>query len=154
MDGPAAGRSARVLRYQYGSTGQALFYLMFIDSDRHYSSAELNVQPTHTAVLNGQPFNGTGVGYDPGVSTGARLVANENVYEVNSSSYLPRPLALMPNAAFFFPDLVQPQSNDPNDFLPLGRLNTISLDQTEKQRLVALRGIGGLGGGRRIVRSG
>lgn len=145
MDGPATGRSARVLRYHYDELGQGLFYLTFIDSDRHFTSFELDILQTHVAVLNGQPFNGTGVGYNPGVTTGARLSANEDVFDIEAGVFQSRPIALMPNAAMFFPDLVKPFSGDPNDFF-LSQGEQILLTPEEKGKRVALRGMAGLGG--------
>ena len=149
MDGPAAGRSARVVRYDYrvGTLGvdYGVFYLTFIDSDRHFSSTVLDIQQTHAAVINGQPFNGMGVGYNPGVTVGAKLSAEEDVFDIAADMFLRRPIALMPNSALFFPELVLPFSGDPNDFF-LSQKEQLQLTQREKERRVAMRGFAGLGG--------
>ena len=111
LDGPAAGRSARVMRYFVdANTGsQALFYLMFTDGGPNLSATELNIQESQYAVLNGQPFNGTGVGYNintnPNNPTDPWLDAEESVRNSSGGSDN-RTVALMPDARFFDPNRI------------------------------------------------
>lgn len=126
IEGELQGTSARIVRYnvlqnpndvrlRYG-----LFTLMALDANEPIRSAALTAAiplpeadpwPSTKAVINGMPFNGTGVGYDA-LARGARLSALERVDLVDGSNgrrELTAEIALMPNATFF-------------DFLPVGTL--------------------------------
>ena len=102
LDGPAAGRSARVMRYFVDlANNRALFYLKLIDSDRNFSAVELDIQPTDHAVINGQAFNGTGAGYNPFAGPNeAKLIASEQIL-LQDGSDPNLPITLMPNGTYF-----------------------------------------------------
>ncbi len=144
VNGPAAGRSARVVRYFVNnSIRQALFYLMFADSDRNFSTNELAIQPNTSAVLNGQPFNGTGVGYNfsPGVNA-PQLNALEEVPDT-AGGLTNREVALMPNSVYFDPNSIAFPRNPINYILQAGERN---LPLATRNFLTSNRGLTGLGG--------
>ncbi|MCA9236544.1 MAG: hypothetical protein KDA44_13805 [Planctomycetales bacterium] len=113
LSGRARGVSTRIVSYVPPTTDgagnpiPAIFRAMAFTLPDGSSLATLPAPPWTTGfdgakiLINGRPFNGTGVGYDPTITTTtmptARLSATESV------AGTPYQLALMPNAAFFNP---------------------------------------------------
>jgi len=119
LSGRGRGITARVVKYEYQETlavsgidpgaGIAVFTLMPLNANEPVVASALNVGPLGTALINGRPFNGTGVGLDPAVTAtnAPKLTAIDNLLEATS------PLALSPNHVFNSRDLSLEQlSND------------------------------------------
>lgn len=119
--GPAAGQSTRVLDYEYvGDTQQPSGTVVTrLFRFRVMAFARADGQPLQivsrppeiadlagaTFIVNGRAFSGTGVGYNPFAVLGQpRLNAQERVQMGSDASKALYPeVALMPNAAYFFP---------------------------------------------------
>ena len=113
-DGELQGTTARIVRYEvYEDTSItdkrfAIFTLLMLSGDKIIRSQELTFDAATdytrwertSAVINGMPFNGTGVGHKLAATTGARLNAMESVLD-NTGSAIDRPIGLMPNSTFF-----------------------------------------------------
>ncbi|MCA9241236.1 MAG: hypothetical protein KDA37_13595, partial [Planctomycetales bacterium] len=123
LSGPAKGQSVRVLSYDYEPTTKiARLRTMVLgraDGGSLTLPGDLVEQSStgayfgHQFMVNGRPFNGTGVGLnllaDP---TGARLTAYEAIrnasgaaYDASTGEFYGGPVALLPNARFFFDQL-------------------------------------------------
>lgn len=114
LSGPVAGHTTRIVGYHMvpsNSNPSVQIPLVrianFPAEDGHNISSktinQLNDPQNPTRILiNGRPFNGTGVGYNPNVTNPnvAKLSAQERVNGTD------REIALMPNAVFFNPDMV------------------------------------------------
>jgi len=125
VDGDLAGTTARIVRYEYelitapvvGTPGRAIavFTLLPLKAKGLIKSITLTannvVGPSNRAIINGRPFNGTGVGYNRNTTAAnaAKLNAMERV--VLSGSTPNYPLGLMPNASFFDADNVDHYNN-------------------------------------------
>lgn len=114
--GELQGVTARVMRYtvlqdQAGSAFRyAIFTLMPLNADEPIRSQTLTTQANAAtvdpwlrteAVLNGLPFNGTGMGFNRLAAVGPKLNASETVL-LNSGGATPLEIALMPNAASLY----------------------------------------------------
>jgi hypothetical protein len=119
--GPLAGRSTRILKYRFDpALGYGILTVLAeptvndallepvqgpINSSRTPELTQLaNIQeglnPGAKFIVNGRPFNGTGVGYNPIATPGlAKLDAYESV-DTNSGR-LSVPIALAPNGQYF-----------------------------------------------------
>ncbi|MDZ4657706.1 MAG: hypothetical protein SH868_09040 [Bythopirellula sp.] len=107
LEGPAKGYSTRIVGYN--TTNRRVRILNFpAENNQPINSlpflASLNA--TSRILINGRPFNGTGVGYNSLAAPGtAKLNAAEQVPGMPDQTTLPTPIALMPNAAFFEPSI-------------------------------------------------
>ncbi|QDS98028.1 hypothetical protein [Adhaeretor mobilis] len=80
-------------------------------------------------VVNGRPFNGTGVGYDSTATTGdARLSAKEMVTLLDGSTTLDMQVALEPNTIFFDPGSVVSTTGTTFNYFPPNPLGTITVN--------------------------
>jgi hypothetical protein len=100
----ARGASTRIVGYTPAGAGQGVFTVMAFPladgSDLSTLGADLSSLNGSRILVNGRPFNGTGVGYipdHPPSYEGAKLNAKEAVNNVAQE------LALMPNTVFFNP---------------------------------------------------
>lgn len=105
LSGPARGQSVRVVGYFPpvidSATGDINIQPVFrVISPRKADGstlvfADFSVMDGSRIAINGRPFNGTGVGYDPNAPAGtSRLTAFENFFGISSSH------ALVPNQAY------------------------------------------------------
>lgn len=81
VSGPSAPESFRIVNYLY-SNGQGLFIVAPTDSDAKYdSNGRVAPNEDDVVVINGRPFNGTGLGYDPetGLPSEARGALEPNL---------------------------------------------------------------------------
>lgn len=169
-EGELQGVTARVMRYtvlrdQAGSAFRyAIFTLMPLNADEPIRSLTLTTQANAAsvdpwlrteAVLNGLPFNGTGMGFNRLAAIGPKLNAVEAV-PLNTGGATALEIALMPNAASLYgiededtypylnPFFLTQQEQDYLDNNPEG----LSANQLQalKKRAFALRGPTGLGG--------
>jgi hypothetical protein len=108
--GPARGQSARVVEYTYGPIGNSNEYLyrlrimavprsdgqnLEIDPDRN---PEIKDLVGHSFIVNGRPYNGTGVGYDPTSTAGTPRLS---MLDARFSPPYDVPVALAPNAVTY-----------------------------------------------------
>ena len=119
--GPARGQSARVLKYTYETIGNSNEYLyrlqimaiprsdgqnLEIDPNRNPELMDLvKAAPDldgsirgHSFIVNGRPYNGTGVGYDPTAMAGTPRLS---MLDARFSPPYDVPVALAPNAATY-----------------------------------------------------
>ena len=153
LEGPVRGQSTRIVGYipavrdNVGNiTTPALFRVMAPRKadGSNLVAADFTKLIAKRILINGRPFNGTGVGYDPtNTATGtAKLSTTELV-----AGLLNPALALVPNAAFF--DYEQVNTNGPGTFAAyFGKTNAqwTALTPQEQQRLINSMGLTGLGG--------
>jgi hypothetical protein len=104
LDGPASGTSVRIIN---SFVDGGLFHLV-VEAPAHDDARKLlvnnnpNLFAGHTILVNGQVFNGTGIGFDPNTGN-LDLLANATLLGANVGSLLgsspqnPKPLALLPN---------------------------------------------------------
>ena len=97
LDGPAHGQSTRIVGYLDDGTDHVYRVMAFNLANGQPAATVLAQLAGKRIAVNGRPFNGTGVGYNPLAVTGEKLNAVENVNGTNHE------IALMPNAAFFDP---------------------------------------------------
>jgi hypothetical protein len=132
-NGPAGGRSSRILRYEANSSGQSmtqyavplqnnrarLWMTPFLGMSANSAGTQWNLagapQPGNTFVINGAPFNGTGFGFNPTVGTGTAATGLLN-YSLTVQGVPPAAgpceHALLPNR--FDPQLYDATGNYPN----------------------------------------
>lgn len=124
--GPAEGVTTRIVGYIPADTSGAYQRAFARFRLLSFRLADGSTLPTTSAeitrlfsgsrfVVNGRPFNGTGVGYDPFAASGdARLSTQENG----------QPLALLPNTVYFDPGAVTVTGgNDPRFYFPNNVVN-------------------------------
>lgn len=137
ISGPANGKSTRVVGYFNlpASNAVGLRVINVLGSDGT-ALTDPAVLSNSRFLINGRPYNGTGVGYDSSVTAAnmPKLSAKENV---DGQQY---EISLMPNAAMFVP---VPDTNVPGLYF---NPNWATLSAT--QRLTAMNHVGydGLGG--------
>ncbi len=165
--GPGEGQSVRIVGYRYDTAAAlGIFRVMAFTSedgkpleatkdtlaDVNNRSPEIESLANGSTganlgssfVVNGRPFNGTGVGYNPGATTGARLNATEDV------AGTPREIALMPNAVFLDRDNIDEQFYLTDEEITYLTTNPdgLTVDELEayRQQRFASRGLSGQGG--------
>ncbi len=147
-NGNAGGVSARIVRYRFDTaTSEYIFHIM------PPTESSVLPNPGDEVVINGRPFNGTGVGYNAFAGTGdARLSTMESVFDTASGSGIFRQIGLMPNSAMFETDTAVLSFDkgltiapDRKDYF-LTASEKLSLTMEQQERLIALRGLSGLGG--------
>lgn len=119
--GPATGQSARILDYEFippelspptaTATATRMFRIRVMAFGRT-DGQSLSINTATSAltdlagasfIVNGRPFNGTGVGYNPLAATGqARLTALQ-VFPTSGTEAIGAELTLLPNARYFDP---------------------------------------------------
>ncbi len=101
LDGQAACRTARIVGYiNDPSSNSILLRVENFPAANGSLISDPSILNGTRFVVNGRPFNGTGVGYDQTATSGdPRLGFSEQV--VISSGNLNVPMALAPNASFF-----------------------------------------------------
>ncbi|MCH2114401.1 MAG: hypothetical protein MK171_05770 [Pirellulales bacterium] len=108
LGGSAPGLTSRIVHYNYQQTGVstavATFTLLPLNATRPIISSELGLQPSTRALINGQPFNGTGAGYNRLAAAGTARLNEEEM--INGTG---RPIALLPNSAFLDAESVDPK---------------------------------------------
>ncbi len=120
LNGPAAGHTTRIVgsyRQQLGTepapTDPTVIRILNFPAENGQSittPAFLTQLNGSRILINGRPFNGTGVGYDS-QATAARAGSSLRVVPRTAVHItVATPIALMPNAAFFDPDAVTRQS--------------------------------------------
>ncbi|MEX2137989.1 MAG: hypothetical protein WD894_01920 [Pirellulales bacterium] len=104
ISGPAKGLSARVLEsWPPGTLPNVTDYKfrLFVLRNEHGYDQTIPPPPPPpdgwTFVINGRPFSGTGIGYNPDLTNGGGRV---NARQIPADPTSP-PLALLPNPAFF-----------------------------------------------------
>ncbi|MCA9259166.1 MAG: hypothetical protein KDA61_08200, partial [Planctomycetales bacterium] len=107
--GPAKGVSTRIVGSFHHGNWITLRVLAFSLADGSLLPADpVLLQQTmgsSKVLVNGRPFNGTGIGYEPGADL-TQNRAQLTTYSVVSKAYAPQPLALLPNASMFNPNAV------------------------------------------------
>lgn len=109
--GKYPGNSMRIVNYRFFSPDTYVFDLLRPEPYPELNPADPNnpielAPPGARVVINGRPFNGTGVGFNPQADpNGPQLNATERMLFLNSTAD-PNSLeiALMPNAIFFDPN--------------------------------------------------
>jgi hypothetical protein len=98
INGGARGISTRVLEYwpanSLGSNPPRFRLVPIAEESGRDQAALILTAANSTFVINGRPFSGTGVGYNPDPTSGGR---------VNAADAAGRPFAFLPNPAFFIP---------------------------------------------------
>jgi iron complex outermembrane receptor protein len=97
-NGPANGRSSRILRYEVNMSGQSmtqfavplatnrarLWMTPFLGMSANSAGTQWNVagapQPGNTFVVNGAPFNGTGFGFNPAAGVTQKFTSQVTGY--------------------------------------------------------------------------
>ena len=106
LNGPAQGHTTRIVGYVPETRTVRILNFPAENGQAITSPAFLTNLAGSKILINGRPFNGTGVGYNPNITSAnaPKLSGLERV--TTSSGNQDLPIALMPNAAFFNPDAV------------------------------------------------
>lgn len=144
LDGVAKGRSTRVMGYyrrQIGAQPAAILRVLSVALENSQPISDPTLLAGSRILINGRPFNGTGVGYNPLALAGeAKLNAAEQVPGLPDQATLPTPIALMPNSAFFVP---VPGTNVAPEYFST---QWSTLTAAQRQALVNHMGFEGQGG--------
>ena len=139
LDGDAACRTTRIVGYFNDPTTNlvTLRILNFPGRDGTLLTDPTVLNGTRF-VINGRPFNGTGVGYNPNPALAVNAPRLSTLETVGANDLQ---IALMPNAAFFDPTLVTGTGTE-NYF----SAQWASLNATQQQNLANAMGFEGQGG--------
>lgn len=140
IDGPARGHTTRIVGYDAAT--RRVRILNFPGENGHAFTDQAFLDRLNGAsriVINGRPFNGTGVGYNPLAPPGGPKLDTVEVLPT-ASGPLNVPIALAPNAAFFVPE---PGVNVPEAYFST---NWANLTAAQRQALVNNMGFEGQGG--------
>jgi hypothetical protein len=118
--GPAAGQSARIVDYEFiadiplppAAVSARLFRFRVMAFSRA-DGQPLQIDPNRVPeivdlagasfIVNGRPFNGTGVGYNPLAAAGQPRLTALELFPTGGGEALAGELALLPNARYFDP---------------------------------------------------
>jgi hypothetical protein len=146
--GPARGQSTRIVNYEYigdiapiiGTNMTRLYRFRVMAFPRADGlPLQVDLLTTHnpelsdlagaTFIVNGRPFNGTGVGYNPLAAVGAPRLSALDIMSMTTGPGLtiPGEVALLPNSTYFFPTDLIPTDSIPQGIYytpgPAGQLN-------------------------------
>ncbi|MEX2167919.1 MAG: hypothetical protein WD851_01290 [Pirellulales bacterium] len=117
MSGTAAGQSVRVLDYAFTQSDPTdpttALWRFCIMACARADGSPLELAPIVSTVpndltgvsfmVNGRPFNGTGVGYNPLAAVGSHRLSAYEVVQLANNQWIGTEFALSPNAVYAFP---------------------------------------------------
>ena len=98
LDGPAAGRSTRIVGWTANDPSNASSYVARVMAVEGFQSSAISGS-THSVLINGRPFNGTGFGFKPDSYTAGTTPLNmpDPGFTVTGGAYY----AMSPNPIYF-----------------------------------------------------